>query len=86
MTWQTRRLSGSLIGPHIDRGWSVDHWSSKFYVVLAGNAETVNRCEDEAVVMLPGSIWQFENRVMHSVENNGNSERISLIVTLRTEA
>lgn len=35
--------------------------------------------------MARGSVWAFENRVMHSIENNGTSERISLIVTLRSE-
>jgi hypothetical protein len=49
----------------------------------------VNRCgegdDEEQVVMAPGSICAFENRITHSVENRGASERISLVVTLRVE-
>jgi mannose-6-phosphate isomerase-like protein (cupin superfamily) len=85
----TRIPPGGRVLPHVDRGWAPEFYTSKFYVVLHGNAETVNLCgegaDEEQVVMAPGSIWAFENRITHSVENNGASERISLIVTLRVE-
>lgn len=82
----TRIPPGGVILPHIDRGWSVDWFQTKFYVVLAGNDACVNICEDDRVTMPTGSIWQFENRRLHSVENHGETDRVSLIVTLRVEA
>ena len=85
----TRIRPGQRVLPHVDTGWAPEFYTAKFYVVLRGNAETVNLAgtgdDEERVVMAPGSIWAFENRVTHSIENNGTSERISLIVTLRTE-
>jgi hypothetical protein len=82
----TRIPPGARVHPHIDRGWSVDWFATKFYCVIAGNDGCVNTCLDETVVMPTGSIFTFENRLQHSVENRGDSARISLIVTLRVEA
>lgn len=81
----TRIPGGSRVGTHIDSGWAVDWYNRKFYVVLATNARCVNTCETEEVQMRAGEIWEFENRLPHSVENGGATARISLIVTLRAE-
>lgn len=81
----TRIPAGGRILTHVDRGWSVDWFDRKFYCVLQGGPGCRNVCEDEAVNMPRGSIWTFENRVPHSVENDDAEERISLIVTLRAE-
>ena len=85
----TRIPPGGQILPHVDTGWAPEHFDQKFYIVLAGNEAVTNYCgegdEEEAVVMLPGSIWAFENRVSHRVINNGETDRISLIVTLRSD-
>lgn len=80
----TRLPAGEAIGAHEDSGWAVEFYNRKFYVVLKSNARCVNACMDEEVCMRTGEIWEFENRVMHSVENMGASERVSLIVTLRS--
>lgn len=82
----TRIPAGARIHPHVDPGWAVNWFASKFYVVLRSNPQCVNHCMDESVVMKPGEIWAFENRVTHSVENHGTTERMSLIVTMRVEA
>jgi hypothetical protein len=34
--------------------------------------------------MHPGEIWEFNNLVTHAVYNRGDTERINLIVTLRS--
>jgi len=81
----TRLPPGARIETHTDRGWSVDWFASKFYVVLSGNDACTNTCEDETVVMRTGDIWRFENRLPHSVDNRGDTDRISLIVTMRVE-
>jgi mannose-6-phosphate isomerase-like protein (cupin superfamily) len=81
----TRIPPGHRVHTHVDRGWSVDYWDRKFYVVLQGNAQCVNQCVDECVVMPTGSIFEFENRLPHSVQNDGETTRISLIVTLRAD-
>lgn len=85
----TRIRPGQRVLPHVDTGWAPEFYTSKFYIVLRGNADVVNLAgegaDEEQVVMAPGSIWAFENRVVHSIENRGTTDRISLIVTLRTE-
>ena len=82
----TRIPPGGQVAPHSDRGsWHPEFYTCKVYVPLAGNGQCVNRCEDETVVMLPGSAWTFNNLVTHSVENQGDDERITLIISFRRE-
>lgn len=80
----TRIPPGGRIAPHVDSGWAPEWFNAKFYVVLQSQ-DCVNRCLAESVRMKAGEVWGFENRVTHSVENLGDVDRISLIVTLRTE-
>ncbi|WP_176849832.1 hypothetical protein [Belnapia rosea] len=35
---------GGRVLLHVDTGWAPEFYTSKFYVVLRGNAEVVNRC------------------------------------------
>ena len=81
----TKLPAGERILPHIDTGWAPEFYQSKFYVILKANEQCLNRCGGESVVMRAGEIFQFENRVSHSIENNGETERVALIVTLRSE-
>lgn len=83
----TRIPAGGQIAPHNDAGgWHADLFDSKFYVVLRGGARCVNVFPDGEVNMRPGEVWRFNNRVIHSVENHDQGERISMIVSMRTEA
>ena len=34
--------------------------------------------------MRPGEIWAFDNTVTHAVYNRGDTDRINLIITLRS--
>lgn len=81
----TRIPPGQRILPHADSGWAPEWFTTKFYIVLKGNPDCINHCMDESVCMAAGEIWQFENRLTHSVENRGTTERMSLIVTMRVE-
>lgn len=80
----TRIPAGAAILPHIDRGWHPDTMDTKAYLVLRANEDCINRCGDEAVIMRPGEAWVFRNDITHSVENHGETERIAVIVTMRT--
>lgn len=37
---------------------------------------------DEQVYMKPGEAWAFNNQVMHSVQNNSNEDRISMLIDI----
>jgi hypothetical protein len=80
----TRIPPQAAILPHVDTGWHPGHFLQKAYAILAANAACVNICLDEEVVMREGECWQFVNHVEHSVRNDGATDRIALIVTMRT--
>jgi hypothetical protein len=74
------------IKPHSDRGgWHAEWMNRKVYVPLRANERCVNKCGDESIIMRVGEAISFDNLVTHSVENNGDSERVTLIVCMRVE-
>lgn len=81
----TRIPPGGRIEPHVDGGWHAEYHNCKIYGLLKSNPGCVNRCEGEAVNMKAGEAWSFDNLRVHSVENNGDSERITAIVCMRVE-
>lgn len=81
----TRIPPGGRIEPHTDRGWHPTFYNTKLYLVLATNDRTTFRCEDERVIMKTGDIWWLDNTVEHEVVNDGDTERMTLIVCMRRE-
>jgi len=83
----TRIPPGAQVYPHHDRGrWHASYFNAKVYVVLQGNAQCINYAEGgDEVIMKTGECWLFNNQVEHSVVNNGDAARISLIVAMRVE-
>lgn len=82
----TRIPAGARVKPHHDRGsWHAEYLNAKVYTVLKANERCINWCVHERVVMRPGEAWQFENLLMHGVINDGDDERLALIVTMRCE-
>jgi hypothetical protein len=82
----TRIPPGREVLPHHDRGpWHAEFMNCKVYLPLKSNAECVNLCEGDSVVMRAGEAWTFDNLRVHSVENRGDTERVTLIVCMRVE-
>lgn len=81
----TRVPAGKIVDPHIDTGWHAEYYNTKAYVVLQTNPKCVNRAEDETAVMAQGDVWLFDNTKMHSTENYGDEDRMTLIVCMRCE-
>jgi len=81
----TRIPSGGKILPHADKGWHAEWFQTKYYIVLRGGPRCLNICENDVINMRPGEIFSFNNLVTHSVDNQDESDRISLIVTVRVE-
>lgn len=83
----TRIPPGGKIAWHHDRGsWHAEYFRRKIYVPLRANDQCVNYCGDDRAVMRPGEAWFFDNLIPHAVENNGATERITLIVCMRSAA
>lgn len=80
----TRIPAGKRIYEHEDHGWHAEFYHLKVYVILAANLDCLNHCGGECVVMHPGEVWSFRNDIPHSVENNGTTDRIAMILTFRT--
>lgn len=81
----TKIPPGRKIHPHCDAGFWHAEAHEKYYVCLQGNEDCVTWCEDEQIAMRTGEVWKFENLVMHGLENNGDTDRISAIIALRRE-
>jgi len=80
----TRIPAGASVKPHHDRGsWHAEFFDRKTYVIVKANERCVNTFEDEEVVMRTGEAYLFNNLVTHSVRNDGDSERITLIICMR---
>jgi uncharacterized cupin superfamily protein len=82
----TRIPPGGCVKPHHDRGsWHAETMNTKVYVGLRSNPQCINRCEGEQIVIAPGDAVTFNNLLTHSVENNGETDRMTLIVCMRVE-
>jgi hypothetical protein len=55
----------------------------RFHVVLQGLPGSLYHCGDEVVQMRTGTVWWFQHREVHSVENNSADDRIHLLVDFR---
>lgn len=83
----TKIAPGEGIDLHKDAGWHVAQ-TEKFYLSLKSSPDSEFIChegEREILSPKPGEMWLFDNRKLHSVENNSTEDRITLIVCIRTE-
>ena len=81
----TRIPPGGQILPHDDRGsWHAEFHNCKIYVPILNNRDCVNVCEHDRLVMRPGEAWTFDNLKTHSVINDGDTDRITVIVCMKT--
>lgn len=81
----TKIPPGGKILPHADKGWHPEHYNFKVYVPIQSNPGCMNRVGDERVSMQVGEAWYFNNLLEHEVANDGDDDRITLIVCMRVE-
>jgi hypothetical protein len=80
----TKLPPGQMIQPHTDAGnWAPTYYHCKAHVTLAGSA--LVRCEDEVCRFDTGTAFTFDNLLVHSLANDGDSDRIVVIVSMRCE-
>lgn len=83
----TKVPAGKQVAPHDDRGrWHAEFFNTKVYLPLASNDKCFNTCEDERIVMPIGTVYLFDNLKVHSTVNEGATDRITLIVSMRCES
>lgn len=80
----TRLPPGKMIHPHSDKGgWAAEYYSCKCHCTVAGSA--IVTCDGEQCLFETGSVYTFDNLLVHSVANRGECDRISVIVSLRCD-
>lgn len=73
-----------MIARHTDAGWHAQYYD-KFYVPVLNEKGSVFCFDDGIIEPEYGDAWWFDNSNPHWVENNSNSDRIAMIVCIRTE-
>jgi Aspartyl/Asparaginyl beta-hydroxylase len=81
----TRLQPGAAILAHSDEGRYADHYE-RFHVCLSGDGGNVFKVGGLIFRPSPGSVWWFNHKKEHSVENMGTAERIHLIFDITSPA
>jgi hypothetical protein len=79
----TKLPPGGVIAPHVDGGWHANYYE-KFYVAVDNPPGALFRFPDGDIEAANGECHWFDNSVPHGVVNHGDTERIALIVCIRT--
>lgn len=80
----TKIKAGGQVMPHSDiTSWHARNYHCKVYVPLEANPQCVNYANGEELVMKTGEAWVFDNNKIHSVVNDGDTARITLIISMR---
>ena len=74
---------GGRIFPHADTPVHATYWD-RHHIVLESSPGVTFRCGDETVYMAKGEVWWFDNTQEHEVINNSASDRIHMIIDIRT--
>jgi len=74
---------GGVIYPHADSEAHAGYYD-RFHIVLNSSPGVDFRCGDERVYMETGSCWWFNNKIEHEVINNSATERVHMVIDIRT--
>jgi Aspartyl/Asparaginyl beta-hydroxylase len=75
---------GKKILPHTDTdaGFPAGYFN-RYHLCLKDNEETVFKCGDEEFRPEVGDLFTFDNLKMHSVENNGKTDRWTFVIDIK---
>lgn len=76
---------GGRIFPHSDTAAHAAYYT-RFHCVLDTSPGAVIRCGVEKLHMRQGDVWWFNNALEHEVVNGGISDRIHMVIDIRTSA
>ncbi|HUD33794.1 MAG TPA: aspartyl/asparaginyl beta-hydroxylase domain-containing protein [Variovorax sp.] len=80
----TRIKPGQICKPHTDPGWHARYYD-KFAVQIEAAPEQAFQFEGVSLVTEPGDVFWFDNSRTHWVTNDSQSDRITMIVCIKTE-
>jgi quercetin dioxygenase-like cupin family protein len=70
---------GGVITPHTDEGTYADHYA-RFHVAVTGTDKATLTAGGETHHLEPGDAWWFNHKVKHSARNDGDTDRIHIII------
>jgi len=79
----TRLLPGGEIKPHKDSGWHAAYYE-KYYVAITNKKGSTFCFHDGVIEAQEGEVYWFSNSNYHWVKNETDSERIAMIVCIKT--
>lgn len=80
----TKVPPGGRILRHTDAGWHAQYYD-KFYVPVLNKPGATFEFDDGVIDPDLGDAWWFDNSQPHWVENRSDTDRIAMIVCIRTE-
>lgn len=80
----TRIKPGQVCKPHTDPGWHARYYD-KYAVQIQAAPEQAFHFERQSLVTKPGDVFWFDNSFTHWVTNDSQSDRITMIVCIKTE-
>lgn len=80
----TKLPPGGKIARHTDAGWHAQYYD-KFYVPILNAKGSIFGFDDGIIDPKLGQAWWFDNSNPHWVDNNSDTDRIAMIVCIRTE-
>lgn len=78
----TKIPPGGKVAPHSDHGWHARYYD-KFAVQVCGNSQQAFCFEDAELRPEPGDLYTFDNSRLHWVNNDSDSDRITLIICIK---
>lgn len=81
----TKLPPDGVIASHVDGGWHAGYYS-KFYVPIQNEPGSVFGFPEGEIHGRCGEVYEFDNSVPHWVRNDSNSDRLSLIICIKTHA
>lgn len=79
----TRIKPGHICRPHTDPGWHARYYE-KFAIQIEAAPEQAFHFEGHTLVTKPGDVFWFDNSFTHWVTNDSKSDRITMIVCIKT--
>lgn len=72
----------SKVSPHRDYGESLQN-DKRIHLVLQTNDNVIFTVDGEKKNMKLGELWEINNTKLHSVDNNGTTDRIHMIIDFK---
>ncbi len=71
---------GAQIKPHRDHELGYENNNFRLHIPIVTNDKVKFILDDELLTMLPGECWYTNVNYVHSVANNGDSDRVHLVI------